>query len=76
MTYVEETCYHVVPAGLQDQDLRDRALTQTMLGTIKDLPTLINFTTAEESARAKDSNYEAGGLKHNLYLLLNVIPFC
>ena len=31
--------------------MRDRALTQAMLGNIKDLPSLLNFTAAEESAR-------------------------
>ena len=51
VSYIEETCYHVVMAGLNDQDMKDRALTQAMLGAIKDLLTLVNFATAEESAR-------------------------
>ena len=50
ISFVEETCYHVVLAGLYDSEMRDRALTQAMLGSIKDLPSLLNFTTAEESA--------------------------
>ena len=51
VSYIEETCYHVVMAGLVDADMKDRALTQAMLGAISDLPTLVNFATAEESAR-------------------------
>ena len=51
ISFVEETCYHIILAGLYDADMRDRALTQAMLGNIKDLPTLLNFTSAEESAK-------------------------
>ena len=59
VSFVEETCYHVVLAGLQDTDMRDRALTQAMLGTIKDLPSLLNFAIAEESARQPTSQVGA-----------------
>ena len=51
VSYIEETCYHVVMAGLVDAGMKDRDLTQAMLGAISDLPTLVNFATAEESAR-------------------------
>ena len=56
--YLEETCYHVVMSGLSDQDLREKVLAQAMLGTVKDLPTLLNYVTAEESARAKSGVHE------------------
>ena len=51
VSYQEETCYHVVISGLQDHDMKDRVLTQAMLGTITDLTTLVNYCTAEESGR-------------------------
>ena len=40
--YLEETAYHVVMAGLFDQDLRDKVKAQAMLGTVQDLASLIN----------------------------------
>ena len=62
VSYIEETCYHVVMAGLHDQDMKDRALTQAMLGAIKDLPTLVNFATAEESARKTATKSEISAM--------------
>ena len=53
VSYLEETCYHVVIAGLNDPDLKDKVLTQAMLGSVTDLPSLLNFTAAEESAKLK-----------------------
>jgi len=58
VSFNDETCYHVVMAGLANQDLKDKVLTQALLGVIKDLPTLLNFTAAEESARARDKVHE------------------
>ena len=55
ISYLEETCYHVVMSGISNQELREKVLTQAMLGVVKDLPTLLSFTSAEESARMKDS---------------------
>ena len=55
ISYLEETCYHVVMSGINNQELREKVLTQAMLGVVKDLPTLLSFTSAEESARMKDS---------------------
>jgi hypothetical protein len=53
VSYLEETCYHIVMSGLRDQDLKLKVLTQAMLNNVKDLPSLLNYVTAEESARAK-----------------------
>ena len=64
VSYIEETCYHVVMSGLADQDMKDRALTQAMLGVIKDLPSLLNFTTAEESAKVTVKT-EVGAVNQN-----------
>ena len=58
VSFNDETCYHVVMAGLVNQDLKDKVLTQAMLGVIKDLPTLLNFAAAEESAKARDRVHE------------------
>ena len=49
--YVEETCYHVVLAGLTDQSMKERALTQAMMNTIKDLNSLVTWCTADEGGR-------------------------
>ena len=55
-SYLDETCYHVVMSGLLDHDLKEHVLTQAMLGTVKDLPTLLMFVMAEESACANSSS--------------------
>ena len=39
--------------GLLELDLKEKVVTQTMPNTVKDLPTLLNYVTAEEAARAK-----------------------
>ena len=51
VSFMEETVYHVVMSGISDKDLREKVLTQAMLTNVKDLPTLLNYVTAEESAR-------------------------
>ena len=63
-------------AGIASAELKEKILTQAMMGTVKDLPTLIEFATAEESAKVKDttkvaaivrpqktSNQQGGGLE-------------
>ena len=62
VSFVEETCYHVTMAGLINEELRKKVLTQAMLGTVKDLPTLLNFTSAEESSKQKTSLTEVANL--------------
>ena len=51
VNFSEETCYHVVMAGLCDQNTKEKALTQAMMDTIKDLDSLVKWCTAEESGR-------------------------
>ena len=51
ISFLEDTCYNIVLTGLHCSDMRDRALTQAMLGTVKDLATLVNYCTAEESGK-------------------------
>ena len=59
ISYVEETCYHVVMAGLRDEALKEKVLTQAMLNNVKDLSSLIIYVTAEESARAKSGVHDS-----------------
>ena len=40
-------------SGLSDPTLKEKVLTQAMLGTVKDLTTLMNYATAEESSKKK-----------------------
>jgi hypothetical protein len=51
VTFVEETVYHVVLAGLYDREMQERALSAAILKTIKDINTLVEFCSAEESGR-------------------------
>ena len=54
VSFLEETCFHVVMAGIADSDMKEKILTQAMLGIVKDLPTLLSYATAEESSRQKE----------------------
>ena len=51
VSFSEETCYHVVLSGLNDQSMKERALTQAMMETITDLNSLITWCTADEGGR-------------------------
>ena len=72
VSYQDETCFNVVLSGLHDQDMKDRALTQAMLGTVKDLPTLATYCTAEESGKCLStvagvrSSYKKGDEVRNI----------
>ena len=50
-------------AGLSDPELKEKVLTQAMLGTVKDLPTLLAFANAEESARTKHPSKEIAAMR-------------
>ena len=60
-SFLEETCYHVVMSGISDIDLNEKVLTQAMLGNVKDLPSLLNYVAAEESAKSKISGVHEQG---------------
>ena len=60
VSFLEETCFHVVMAGIADSDMKEKILTQAMLGIVKDLPTLLSYATAEESSRQKECTRELG----------------
>ena len=51
VSFSEETCYHVVLSGMSDQSMKERALTQSMMSTIKDLDSLVTWCTADEGGR-------------------------
>ena len=53
VSFLEETCYHTEITGILYDDLRQKILTQAMIGTVKDLPTLLEFATAEEASKQK-----------------------
>ena len=49
VSYLEETVYHVVLAGLRDRDLQERCTSQALLKNITDLKSLVAYCTADES---------------------------
>ena len=51
VTFIEETVYNVVLAGLYDRDMQERAISAAILKTIKDINSLVEFCSAEESGR-------------------------
>ena len=66
VSFMEETVYHVVMSGISDKELREKVLTQAMLTNVRDLPTLLNYVTAEESARVTTGVHDLshiGGLQ-------------
>ena len=64
VNYSEETCYHVVMAGLCDINMKEKALTQAMLETITDLNSLVKWCTAEESGRLTIPDSQLAPLRH------------
>ena len=51
VSFLEETCYNAVMTGVRDDELRQKILTQAMMGTVHNLPTLLEFAQAEESSK-------------------------
>ena len=62
VSFLEETCYHVVMSGLANPELREKVLTQAMLGNVTNLSTLLSYTAAEESAKLKNNLNEIGAI--------------
>ena len=62
VSYLEETVYHVVLAGIRDRELQEACTTQALLGNIKDINTLVEFCTAKESGQLGTSG-TVGGMK-------------
>ena len=51
VSFMEETVYHVVLAGLRDRDLQAQCTSQALLKQTMDINTLVNFCSAEESSK-------------------------
>ena len=64
ISFLEETCYHVAMTGLIHEDLKEKVLTQAMLGVVKDLQSLIDFATAEEASRHRQPLKEIAAIQN------------
>ena len=53
ISFTEETCYHVVLAGIHNEELREKILSQAMVGSVKNMSTLLEYAAAEEAAKQK-----------------------
>ena len=61
ISFLEETVYHVVLAGLRDTEMQERCLSAAIMKTITNISSLVEFCSAEESGRM--SNPTVGGLR-------------
>ena len=61
VTFIEETVYNVVLAGLYDSGMQERAISAAILKTITDINSLVEFCSAEESGRK--SAPSVGGIR-------------
>ena len=71
VSFSDETCYHQVLSGLADQSMKERALTQAMMGTIKDLDSLVKWCTADEAGRLATPNTMVGRIQSTFKKLKN-----
>jgi hypothetical protein len=55
VSFMEETVYNVVLAGLRDGELRERCLSAAYMRTVTNISQLVQFCSAEESSRAPGS---------------------
>ena len=67
VSFLEETVYHMVLAGLQDREMQERCLSAAILGRINNIASLVEHCGAEESGRmttptlgAVRSSYQKG----------------
>ena len=51
-------------AGIPDDDLWQKILTQTMMGTVNNLPTLLEFAASEEAATVKTPVQSIGAIQN------------
>jgi hypothetical protein len=63
VSYLEETVYHVVLAGLRDRDLQEACTTQALLRNITNIATLVDFCTAKESGHLAAATGTVGAVK-------------
>ena len=67
VSYLEETVYNVVLAGLRDKEMQEACTIQALLGNIKDIATLVEFCTAKESGQLCSSGVVGGLRKRSAY---------
>lgn len=53
VSFLDETVYHQVLAGLDNKEMQARCLSGALLGKIKDTATLVEFCNAEEASQVK-----------------------
>ena len=63
VSYLEETVYHVVLAGLRDRELQEACTTQALLGNITNISTLVDFCTAKESGHLAAASGTVGTIR-------------
>ena len=63
VSYLEETVYHVVLAGLRDRDLQEACTTQALLRNITNISTLVDFCTAKESGHLAAATGTVGAVR-------------
>ena len=63
VSFMEETVYHVVLAGLRDTEMQERCLAAAYLKSVTNLQQLLQFCSAEESSKASNGNSLIGALK-------------
>ena len=66
VSFLEETVYHVLMAGLRDRDRQERCLSVAILKTITDINSLVEFCSFEESERMSHTS-TVGGLRASSY---------
>ena len=66
VSFLEETVYHVVMAGLRDREMQERCLSAAILKTITDINSLVEFCSAEESGRMSHTS-TVGGVRASTY---------
>ena len=63
VSFMEETVYHVVLAGLRDQEMQERCLAAAYLKSVTNLQQLLQFCSAEESSKTPNGSSLIGALK-------------
>ena len=63
VSFMEETVYHVVLAGLRDSEMQERCLAAAYLKSVTNLQQLLQFCSAEESSKTSNGSSLIGALK-------------
>ena len=66
VSFMEETVYNVVLAGLRDRDMQERCLAAAYMKTVTNIQELVQFCSAEESSK-KNGPDTVGALRASAY---------